>query len=32
LRQSSGAITAKQQLEEMKRARAAQAASTGKTM
>ncbi len=34
LRQSSGAITAKQQLEEMKKARAAQAAaaSTGKSM
>lgn len=32
LRQSSGAVTARQQLEELKRARAAQAASTGKTM
>lgn len=34
LRQTSGSVTAKQQLEEMKRARAAQAAgaSTGKTM
>jgi phage shock protein A len=32
LRQSSGAVTARQQLDELKRARAAQAASTGKTM
>jgi len=32
LRQSSGAITARQQLEEMKRARAAQTAAAGKAM
>lgn len=32
LRQSSGAITAQQQLEEMKKARAAQASGAGKTM
>jgi len=32
LRQSSGAVTAKQELEEMKRARAAQAAAAGKSM
>ncbi|HNG87274.1 MAG: PspA/IM30 family protein [Candidatus Accumulibacter sp.] len=32
LRQSSGAITARQQLEEMKRARLAQSESTGKSM
>lgn len=32
LRQSSGAVTARQQLEEMKRVRAAQAESTGKSM
>jgi phage shock protein A len=32
LRQSSGAVTARQQLEELKRTRAAQATSTGKTM
>ncbi|MEF8699817.1 MAG: PspA/IM30 family protein [Candidatus Accumulibacter sp. UW26] len=32
LRQSSGAITARQQLEEMKRARAAQTESSGKSM
>ena len=32
LRQSSGSITARQQLEEMKRARAGQAAATGKSM
>jgi phage shock protein A len=32
LRQSSGAITARQQLEEMKRARAAQTDSSGKSM
>lgn len=32
LRQSSGAVTAKQQLEEMKRARTAQAASSSKSM
>lgn len=32
LRQSSGAITAQQQLDEMKKARAAQAAGTGKSM
>lgn len=32
LRQSSGAVTARQQLEEMKRARAAQTETAGKTM
>ncbi len=32
LRQSSGAVTARQQLEEMKRARAAQAETAGKSM
>ena len=32
LRQSSGAVTARQQLEELKRARAVQASATGKSM
>jgi hypothetical protein len=32
LRQGSGAVTARQQLEEMKRARAAQPSAAGKSM